>query len=177
MEKISIVTRRKRNAGEFYKGQPFETDTQRFQPQELTEVPAHLLKESAIDRDVTTFAEKSENQDIAINLTPEQYNLIKSSQYVKYFLEGESRGVSLDVQKDLEGRIVFKFQFKKADTVKMLKTKHVCQMLQVSESLLVKLIRAKEIRSYKIGRLRRFLLEDILDYFSKSEEVFSSSGG
>jgi excisionase family DNA binding protein len=177
MEKISIVKRRERNAGELYKGQPFQTDTQGFQPQELTEVPSQLLKENAIYRNVTTFTEKNESQDISINLNPEQYNLVKSSQYVKYFLNGESSGVSLDVQKNLEGQIVFRFQFRKVGTVKMLKTEHVCQMLQVSKSFLMKLIRTKKIRSYKIGRLRRFLLEDILDYLSRSEEVFSSSEG
>jgi excisionase family DNA binding protein len=37
------------------------------------------------------------------------------------------------------------------------------------------LVKSRKIRSYKIGRLRRFLLEDILDYLSKSEETFINS--
>jgi len=57
----------------------------------------------------------------------------------------------------------------------MLKSEHVCQMLQISRSLLMNLVKSRKIRSYKIGRLRRFLLEDILDYLSKSEEIFINS--
>ncbi len=48
-------------------------------------------------------------------------------------------------------------------------------MLQISNSLLMNLVKSKKIRSYKVGRLRRFLLQDVLDYLSRSEEVFGSS--
>lgn len=58
----------------------------------------------------------------------------------------------------------------------MLKTGHVCQILQISNSALMNLVKSKKIKSYKIGRLRRFLLQDILDYLSRSEEVLGSSG-
>jgi excisionase family DNA binding protein len=47
-------------------------------------------------------------------------------------------------------------------------------MLQISNSLLMNLVKSRKIRSYKVGRLRRFLLQDVLDYLSRSEEV---SGG
>ena len=57
----------------------------------------------------------------------------------------------------------------------MLKSIHVCQMLQIGKSTLMTLVKSRKIRSYKIGRLRRFLLEDILDYLSKSEETFINS--
>ena len=57
----------------------------------------------------------------------------------------------------------------------MLTSQHVCQMLQISKSLLMNLVKAGKIRSYKIGKLRRFLLEDILDYLSKSEDIVISS--
>lgn len=51
----------------------------------------------------------------------------------------------------------------------MLDSKGVCQMLQVSRSFLSRLIRTEQIKSYKMGRLRRFLLEDVLEYLSQSE--------
>jgi len=96
---------------------------------------------------------------------------------VKYFLNGDATGVSLDIQRHTEGQIIFNFQFKKVeDIVRMLKAKHVCQMLQISNSLLMSLVKSKKIRSYKVGRLRRFLLQDVLDYLSRSEEVYGSSG-
>jgi excisionase family DNA binding protein len=94
---------------------------------------------------------------------------------MKYFLTGDATGVFLDIQRHTEGQIIFNFQFKKVDIVRMLKAKHVCQMLQISNSLLMSLVKAKKIRSYKVGRLRRFLLQDVLDYLSRSEEVSGSS--
>jgi excisionase family DNA binding protein len=118
---------------------------------------------------------KDINEAISINLTPEQYNLVKSNRYVKYFLNGDSNGVSLDIQRHTEGQIIFNFQFKKVDIVRMLKAKHVCQMLEISNSLLMKLVKSQKIRSYKIGRVRRFLLQDVLDYLSRSEEFTESS--
>lgn len=174
MEKISIVKRRK-------KGHPetdpiFGSDDRALPLQELTEIPASLLRQGPGDTEENVPAPEElpgdNDQAISIKLTPEQYNLVKSSQYVNYFLNGESSGVSLDMQQRPDGQIVFNFQFKKVDTVKMLKSEHVCQMLQISRSLLMNLVKSRKIRSYKIGRLRRFLLEDILDYLSKSEEIF-----
>jgi excisionase family DNA binding protein len=48
-------------------------------------------------------------------------------------------------------------------------------MLQISNSLLMNLVKSKKIRSYRVGRLRRFLLQDVLDYLSRSEELSESS--
>lgn len=168
MEKISIVKRRKAVSQQ-------TTDKQHFKIPRLTEIPSDKLKESSNDIEISASAfeesKKDESQDVSINLTPEQYNLIDSNQYIKYFLSEELSGVSLDVKKRQDGQIIFNFQFKKVDTVKMLSAKHVCQMLQISNSLLNRLIKTREIKCYKIGRVRRFLLEDILDYLSRSEEI------
>jgi excisionase family DNA binding protein len=174
MEKISIVTRRKKGHPENGKEQCLGTEGQTLQ--ELTEIPSHLLKQDTggLKEEVSEVEEfPSDSESISIKLTPEQYNLVKSSQYVNCFLDGESSGVSLDMLQRPDGQIVFNFQFKKVDTVRMLKSQHVCQMLQISESLLMSLVRSRKIRSYKIGRLRRFLLEDILDYLSKSEDMIN----
>jgi excisionase family DNA binding protein len=174
MEKISIVKRRRRGPLEPDK-EIFGTEGQSIQ--ELTEIPARLLKQEAggVAEGISVVPEfPSDTESVSIKLTPEQYNFVKSSQYVNYFLEGDSSGVSMDMQQRPDGQIVFNFQFKKVDTVKMLKSKHVCQMLQISESLLLSLVKLRKIRSYKIGRLRRFLLEDILDYLSKSEDITNS---
>jgi len=43
-------------------------------------------------------------------------------------------------------------------------------MLQISKSFLQKLVNEKKLNSYKLGRMRRFLLEDILEYLSNDEE-------
>jgi excisionase family DNA binding protein len=180
MEKFSIVKRRKKGALEPGGEEHFQIiGTQGLQEQDLIEIPSSaLMKQSPgnVEKETLTLAESGGdiNETISINLTPEQYELVKSSQYIKYFLDGESSGVSLDVLKQRDGHIVFNFQFKKVDTVKMLKPVHVCQMLLISKSSLMNLVKSNKMRSYKIGRLRRFLLQDILDYLSRSEEFYKS---
>jgi excisionase family DNA binding protein len=175
MEKISIVKRRKTGTQEFAGGQSLNRRFRVLPAEELAEIPAGILRHSPDLTDERTalsegFADGKEGE-MSIKLTPGQYKLIESSQYVRYFLNGEAKDVSLDVQKHQDGQIVFNFQFNKADTIRMLKAAHVCQMLQISKTLLIKLVKAQKIKSYKIGRLRRFLLEDIISYLSKSEEV------
>ena len=147
--------------------------------QELIEIPSNMLNQDFKHMKKQTHNPEAFvpdiNDAISVNLTPEQYDLIKSNRYVKYFLNGDTTGVSLDIQRHTEGQIIFNFQFKKVDIVRMLKAKHVCQMLQISNSMLMSLVKSKKIRSYKIGRLRRFLLQDVLDYLSRSEEIFGTS--
>jgi len=180
MEKFSIVKRRKKGSLGPFGERPPKIGIQTLSEHELIEIPSSVLKRSSNNVEEETFAldesDEEINETISINLTPEQYDLVKSSRYVKYFLNGDSSGVSLDMQKQRDGQIIFNFQFKKVDTVKMLKSGHVCQMLQISSSSLMNLVKSKKIKSYKIGRLRRFLLQDILDYLSRSEDVFASSG-
>lgn len=179
MGKISIVRRRRNGAFEPRGQQQPEIGSQLLHGQELIEIPSSVLNQSP--RRVREESHTLEvpvadiNDAISINLTPEQYDLVKSNRYVKYFLNGDATGVSLDIQRHTEGQIIFNFQFKKVDIVRMLKAKHVCQMLQISNSLLMSLVKSKKIRSYKVSRLRRFLLQDVLDYLSRSEEVSGSS--
>jgi excisionase family DNA binding protein len=89
-------------------------------------------------------------------------------------LEQESlkvlRGISIERPEIETGRIVFNFRLKTDDTLKLLTMDQVGQMLQVSKSFLIRLVKGKKIRSYKFGRLRRFLLTDVVDYLSLSED-------
>jgi excisionase family DNA binding protein len=66
---------------------------------------------------------------------------------------------------------VFNFHFKTvpADAARMLKPDEVTRMLQVSASRLAGLVRSGELRCYRIGRLRRFALADILDFLTRAE--------
>jgi excisionase family DNA binding protein len=178
MEKISIVRRRRNGAFEPRGQQQSGIGIKLLQGQELIEIPSSVLNQTPkYVREESHSLEESDkdiNEAISINLTPEQYDLVKSNRYVKYFLNGDSTGVSLDIHKHTEGQIIFNFQFKKVDIVRMLKAKHVCEMLQISNSLLMNLVKSKKIRSYRLGRLRRFLLQDVLDYLSRSEELTES---
>jgi excisionase family DNA binding protein len=80
------------------------------------------------------------------------------------------RGISVERPVIEDGRIVFNFRLKTDETLKMLTVSQVGQMLQISSSFLIRLVKAKKIKSYKFGRLRRFLLTDVIDYLSFSED-------
>jgi excisionase family DNA binding protein len=51
----------------------------------------------------------------------------------------------------------------------MLNPVQVCRMMQISRSLLNRMILEKKIKSYKIGRLRRFFLNDILENLKQQQ--------
>ncbi|MDP6923647.1 MAG: helix-turn-helix domain-containing protein [Candidatus Scalindua sp.] len=62
------------------------------------------------------------------------------------------------------------FHFGDADSMKLLKTKEACRMMQVSAGFLMKLVREKKLKSYKLGRLRRFSFQDVLNYLTENIE-------
>jgi len=107
---------------------------------------------------------------LSFNLTSEQCSFVQSNDHIKSLMDGTSSGFHLDMQHSEDSHIIFKFYFNKVDIEKMLKTEHVCQMLQVSKSFLMKLVKEKEIRSYKMGRLRRFSVKDILEYLTERKD-------
>jgi excisionase family DNA binding protein len=113
----------------------------------------------------------SDDQKLSIELTPTQANVVKSHAYFKLLLGAETDGSSVGVQRSEEGEIVFNFYFKQVYLSKMLTASDVCDMLQVSRGFVNRLVRAGKLRSYKIGRLRRFSLEDILAHLSESADV------
>lgn len=78
----------------------------------------------------------------------------------------------LETKRQDNGRVIFNFSLAPLYGGKMLCSKEVCKMLEISRSFLYKMVRTRRIDSYKIGRLRRFLLEDVLHYLSSSRELY-----
>jgi len=114
-------------------------------------------------------AVKDDDNILRIQLTPEQCRVIQSNGSLNHFLGRIFGGIDLDLEHYEDGQIVFNLHLRNVKRADMLDSKSVCQMLQISRSFLSKLIKTEQVKSYKMGRLRRFLLEDILDYLSKSE--------
>ena len=108
---------------------------------------------------------------ITVRLTRDQANFIRSHRHFDRLLGGAGEGVQVDIAQGPEGSIVFNFSFRQVHTVKMLSLKDVCAMLSVSRWFLARLVREERIRSYKIGRLRRFSLADILEYIGAGRET------
>ncbi len=107
---------------------------------------------------------------ISITMTKEQSDLLKQSEYIKELLSGKKNDPSLDIKMSPDGRISLNYRFTDSLMLRMLAPNQVCQMLQVSRSFLQKLITENKLKSYKLGRMRRFLLEDILEYLSNDTD-------
>ena len=106
---------------------------------------------------------------IRIQLTPDQCTVIQAKGALNCFIGKILGSIDVDFEGYEDGQIVFNLHLKHVERTDMLDSKNVCKMLQVSKSFLSRLVKAEQIRSYKMGRLRRFLLEDVLDYLSRSE--------
>ena len=172
MEKICIVERRKKNIQEVEKG--YIIDKKMIACQKLGVISSHAVKDNmSIHGGKKSFVKElngDKNKVISFNLTPEQCNLIRSGNFAQYLSNGISSGTPLNVQQHEDGQISLSFHFERVNTLRLLKSKHVCEMLQISKSFLMKLTKTKRLKSYKIGRLRRFSLEDVLEYLTRNEE-------
>jgi len=107
---------------------------------------------------------------ISITMTKEQSDLLQQSEYIKELLSGNKSDPALDIKVTPDGRISLNYRFNDSLMIRMLAPHQVCQMLQVSRSFLQKLIHENKLKSYKLGRMRRFLLEDILEYLSNDAD-------
>lgn len=121
-----------------------------------------------------TWAE--DNQVIKIQLTPDQCMAVRSKGCLDQLLGGNFGKGDLDLETYEDGRIAFNLHLRLVTGASMLNSREVCRMLQVSRSFLAKNVKNGSIKSYKIGRLRRFLLEDVLNYMSRSN-VFGEGLG
>jgi excisionase family DNA binding protein len=107
---------------------------------------------------------------ISLKLTQEQMQSLQANPTLVPFLNGAaSKG--FEVTKDRDGAIVFKFEFESTLPVRLLKVEEVTQMLRISKGYLTKIIRQGELKSYRFGRLRRILLNDVLSYLEGSREL------
>ena len=125
------------------------------------EIPVKKIVEEFVDNSSTV---------ISIIMTKEQSELLLQSEYIKELLSGKKNDPALDIKITPDGRLSLNYHFNDSLLIRMLAPNQVCQMLQVSRSFLQKLIHENKIKSYKLGRMRRFLLEDILEYLSNDTE-------
>jgi excisionase family DNA binding protein len=143
-----------------------------------TSIASETAAENLVTEDSLSPDEKKLIQEIAgnassvisITLTREQSALLMQSSYIQELLNGRKKDPAMDVKLTADGRLALNYKYTESFLLRMLTAHQVCQMLQISRSFLQKLVNDNKIKSYKIGRLRRFMLEDILDYLSNDEE-------
>ena len=178
MEKLCIVKRRSRPAEEWEDSTTTiispekETIVQEQDVQRIADEPIRERVDSfnVHDGDTLIFKEVSgeEEQIFSIQLTPQQSEVVQSMNCIKDLLSGKHHGVTMSMEQTPDGKTAFNFHFKPVYTTRMLNAQDVAVMLQISKSMLYRLIREKSMKSYKVGKLRRFLLEDVVAYLSSS---------
>ncbi|MBM4055186.1 MAG: helix-turn-helix domain-containing protein [Planctomycetes bacterium] len=157
MEKLCIVKRRKQGF--------LENDFNA-----LSVLSNHADIHSA-ENSTTQEPLHQDNNVITFRLTQEQCDVVKSNEYINSLTNTTSNDSLLHLRQQSAGQIIFKFYLEKPDSLKMLKPRQVCQMLQISKSYLKKLVLNQKIKSYKLGKLRRFSMDDVLDYLAKNVEI------
>lgn len=170
MEKICIVKRRQQNTQLQARGIMPDNQSMNIHSEEVqneVNLNTKILPEKNI---VEEFNDES-GHVISIIMTYDQSEVLQSSEYIKDLLSGRRSDPSLYLNRNSDGRIIFNFCLHESPTICILRFDQVCQMLQISRSFLQKLVHEKAIKSYKLGRLRRFAMEDILDYLGGNEKL------
>lgn len=129
----------------------------------------HEMPEAQDHSGVTDGKTDAIDTAISLKLTPEQIQSLQANPNLVPFFNGAA-STGFEAIKDRDGAIVFKFEFESAPPVRLLKVEEVIQMLRISKGYLTKIIRQGELKSYRFGRLRRILLNDVLSYLENSRE-------
>lgn len=104
---------------------------------------------------------------LSLNLTPWQSQTIRSGGILPLLGTETSKTLNVNLHQGEDGSIVFNFHLDLDHNLMMLKPLQVCRMMQISRSLLNRMVQKDKIKSYKIGRLRRFCLKDIIETLSQ----------
>jgi excisionase family DNA binding protein len=109
-----------------------------------------------------------EESILSVSLTPGQSRAIRCGGILPLLGSETTKSLSLELQQQENGSVVFNFHIDPDHDLMMLKSDQVCRKMQIGRHLLNRLVKEKKIRSYKIGRLRRFCLKDIHEALGQS---------
>ena len=115
----------------------------------------------------TKEIDSKEEPVLSLNLTPMQSRAIRSGGILSILGAEKPKTLNLDLHHEENGSIIFNFHLIPYHNLMMLNPFQVCQMMQISRSLLNRMIHEDKIKSYKIGHLRRFFLKDIIENLSE----------
>jgi len=175
MEKICIVKKRKlplRRGNEATFSVPALTDVISHKPDEGRD-SSQIDDFSGITGISHHDASSTDDKDnvVSLKLTPEQCSYLLSSQLMEHLPEEITEKFFVDTQMANNVSVFFNFHLSKPESIRLLRTDQVCEMLQISKSFLTNLIRNKKIRSYKMGGLRRLSFDDVLIFLTESEDI------
>ncbi len=180
MDKICIVKLRKKMTNPAMLGQECGQGNRAVEGQPVSGPPIPVAEGPGMcgvhDRQGMAEREKDAgDRTVSLMLTPEQMRVLQSNPNILPVFNGAAaKGFATTTQMD--ETIVFKFSFEPTPPVRLLKMGEVVQMLNISKGYLRKIIRQGELKSYKFGRLRRIMFEDVLSYLEGSLEFTNLQG-
>jgi excisionase family DNA binding protein len=175
MEKICIVKLRKKmttpasleeECGQGNNTSEDKMSKERFFPGTENHVPREAGEGREGDESERNRAERV----VSLMLTREQMRNLQSNPSLASALSGETSRECNVIQRK-ENSVVIRFQFDSVPPLRLLKSEEVLHMLRISKSYLNKAVKAGNVKSYKFGRLRRFMLDDILSYLADHQEI------
>jgi excisionase family DNA binding protein len=113
---------------------------------------------------------KAAERVVSLKLTREQMKELQSNPALASFLRDKMTAECNTVHHEGES-IVIKFEFDAVPHLSLLKVEEVVHMLRISKSYLNRAIKGGDLKSYKFGRRRRFMFEDILSYLESHQEM------
>jgi excisionase family DNA binding protein len=174
MEKICIVRLRKKMANAVDLGEGYEPDNDAEEDRLLQGLSFPETRSCGIRevQDETGGGEVKNDgagRTISLQLTEEQRRTLRANPGLVTMLDGQSAG-GLEARRRQDESIVLKLEFNAIPPLRLLKVEEVTRMLGISKSYLLKTIQQGKLRSYKFGRLRRIMLEDLLSYLADHQE-------
>jgi excisionase family DNA binding protein len=175
MEKICIVNLRKKmvNSVDVQREgmqRNLANENQRLRGFVSTGADRHGIREMDDGRVRPDNKKDATERTVSLMLTQDQTKTLRSNPHIKSFLSAKHAEGS-EAMRDRDGTVVVKFEFESIPRLRLLKAREVIQMLRISRSYLNRLVRQGMLKSYKFGRLRRFVLEDVLSFLEESQEL------
>ncbi len=106
-------------------------------------------------------------ETVFLTLTQEQIKTIRSSSGLLSVFNGELAGGFAELNYQ-DKPVTIKFEFEPLAPIRLLMSGEVLQMLRISNGSLKTIVRDGKLKSYKIGKGRRYMLEDVLSYLAES---------
>jgi len=106
---------------------------------------------------------------VSLTLTRDQIRTLQFDPHTASLLHEKTLEVSGRVGHGDEGMTI-QLELPSLPPVRLLKLDVVTRMLQISRSCLHRILTEGKLKSYKIGRLRRVMLDDVLSYLQSQQE-------
>jgi len=107
---------------------------------------------------------------VSLTLTQDQMRTLQFDPHMASLLYEKTHEVSGRME-HCDGEMTIQLELPSLPPVRLLKLDEVTRMLQISRSCLQRILNEGKLKSYKIGRLRRVMLDDLLSYLQSQQEL------